>query len=79
MPGEDRVRSDNRGHLFQGSSAQSFAFSCESPPLIVGEPESLPAELLLEDSILFAQIFNRGLLMLVDPASEDRDEELPWL
>jgi hypothetical protein len=47
--------------------------------LIVGEPESLSAELFLKDSILLAQVLNRRLLMLVDPASENRDEELPWL
>jgi hypothetical protein len=29
-----------------------------------------PAELFLEDSILLAQIFNRGLLVLVDPARD---------
>ena len=43
------------------------------------EPEPLSAELVLEDSILLAQIFNRGLLVLVDPTGKDADEELPWL
>jgi hypothetical protein len=32
-----------------------------------------------DDSVLLAQILNRGLPVLIDPTSENRDEELPWL
>lgn len=79
MPGKDRVRSDDCSDLFQRHPAESLALGRESTRLSVCEPESLSAELLLEDSILLAQIPNFGLLVLVDPASKDRDEELPWL
>jgi hypothetical protein len=79
MPAKYGVGCDDGGNLLQRFPAESLALGCESSSLVVGEPESLPAELFLEDSILFAQILNRGLLMLVDLASEDRDEELPWL
>ena len=34
---------------------------------------------LLQDTVLLAQIINRRLLVLVDSVSEDRDQELPWL
>jgi hypothetical protein len=79
MPAEDCVGCDDRGNLLQRSPAQNLALRRESTPLIVGQPEPSPAELFFEDPVLLAQLINRRLLMLVDPASEDRDEELPWL
>jgi len=35
--------------------------------------------LFLEDSVFLAQILDRSLLVLADPASENGEEELPWL
>ena len=70
---------DDARQVFQNSAAQLLAFRREPPSLVVSESESLSAELFLEDSILLAQVLDRRLLMLVDPPSEDRDEELPWL
>jgi len=74
-----RQAHDQVGDLFQGFPAERLAVGRESSTLVVSEPEPLPAELFLEAPVLLAQIFNRRLLVLVDPASEDRDEELPWL
>ncbi|TNF80791.1 MAG: hypothetical protein EP299_02400 [Acidobacteria bacterium] len=69
----------DRGNLLQRSPAESLPLGREPPSLVVSEPESLSTELLLEDSILLAQVLDRRVLMLVDPACEDRDKELPWL
>jgi len=35
--------------------------------------------LFFENSVLLAQILDRSLLVFVDPASENSDEELLWL
>ena len=61
------------------AKAESLALRHEPTSLVVSESKSLSAERFFEDPVLLAQVLDCRLLMLVDPASEDRDEELPWL
>jgi hypothetical protein len=79
VPAKDCVGCNDAGDLAEDPSAELLPLRREPPSLVVGEPEPLSAELLFEDPVLFAQIIDRRLLVFVDPASEDRDEELPWL
>ena len=44
-----------------------------------GSPESSATELLLEDSVLLAEIIDHGFLVPIDPAGHRRNENLPGL
>jgi len=46
-------------------------------PFAVGEAKTPPAELSLQDTVLLNKVVDDLLLMVVDPASEGDDEELP--
>ncbi len=57
--------------------AQDLALGREPTTLIIVEPNSPPAELLTEDSILFPQIVDDLLLLLVHPTGDDHGQQLP--
>jgi len=47
-------------------------------PVVVKE-DSLLRELLSEDAILRDEVLDSVLLSTIDPAREDKEQELPWL
>jgi len=79
VPTENGVGSDERGDLGKRASADGLASHSQSASLIVGQPESSAAELLLEDAILLAEILNDRILLAADPAREGGDQNLPGL
>jgi len=70
MPGQDRVRGDERGNFIQQLTAQGLALRSQPAALIIGKPQALVPELLSEDTILLLEILDRSLLVLVDPARQ---------
>ncbi len=53
-PTKDRVGRDERSDFGEGASSDGFAPHGQSATLIIGQAETLPTELLLEDSVLLA-------------------------
>jgi hypothetical protein len=53
-----------------------FGLRRESAALLIGEPKSLPAELLPQGSVFLLELFDHVLLVSIDPASEDQPQKL---
>ena len=51
----------------------------QSYPLFVGEPKSLSFELLFENTVLFDEIVDDRLLVVVKPADQGNNEEVEGL
>ena len=79
MPTKDGVGSDERSNFGEGPSPNGLAPHGKSSALGVGQPEPSATELLLEDSILLAEIFDDRILLAADPAGQGGDEDLPRL
>ena len=78
VPSEDRVRRHERGHLGQDTSPQSVALGRESTPLVIGQPETPPAQLLFEDAVLLPHVVDDFQLMAIHPAREgDKEDAQP--
>ena len=57
------------------TTAQHLAFHGETPSLVVSEAQSSRAAHRPEDSIFLEQIVNDRLLVSIDPAREQQQEE----
>ncbi len=79
MPAEDGIRSDNGGKLVEHLAAEDLAFDGEPTSLAIVEEYSFLSELLPEYVILSEEVLDGVLLPAVDPASEDQEQQLPWL
>ena len=79
VPTKNGVGSDKRRNFGEGPSPDCFAADCEPPPLIVSQLEPLATELLLEDTVLFLEIFDDCILMAADPAGHGGNKDLPRL
>ena len=78
MPPKDRVRRHDRGDLGQYPVSEGFSFRRQAASLGVVEAKASAPELLLQDSILFAEVLDHGILVAADPPSRGDDEDLPW-
>ena len=76
VPAEDRVRSDDTGHLHQCAPAKSLAAHRKSTALGVCEPKRSGTTLLVEDPILLSEIVDQIFLLAIHPASNGEHEEL---
>jgi len=75
-----RQRNSVSGVTIVATSARSFrpsplAFS-QTPALVVREPQAPLAQLFAKDTILFAQVFDYGILSLLHPSGK-RDHKKP--
>jgi len=75
MPCKQRLRRDDVRDMGQSTSAQLFRPDGKSSPLIVGKVESPVTDLFTKDAILFAEVVDHDLLMLIEPASEPGKKE----
>ena len=78
MPAENRVRRHDRGDRGQDPVSEGLSFRCQATSLGVGQAKTSTPELLLQDSILFAEVLDHGVLFAADPPSGGDDEDLPW-
>ena len=76
VPAENRVRSDDTGHLHQCAPAKSLAAHRKSTALGVCEPKRSGTTLLAEDAILLSEIVDQIVLVTIHPASNGKHEEL---
>ena len=75
MPCKQRLRRDDVRDLGQSTSAQFFRADGKPSPLIVGKVESPVTDLFTKDAILFGEVVDNDLLMLIEPASEAGKKE----
>jgi hypothetical protein len=75
VPAQDRVGRDQAGELAQPATTDEPALYGQASPLVIGEPQAPPAELLAEDAVLLAQEVDDLELAGVDPARHPEDQE----
>ena len=75
MPTQQRARSDDGGDLFEPLQTDFLGLGGQSSALVVVEP-GLLAQLLPEDQDLLLEVFDRVLLIAVDPAGQTDEEQL---
>src|SRR6516165_9095258 len=68
MPGQQSLGRDNRGHLLENLPSQSLGLSGQSAALVIVEPQSLSAQLLAKNSVLFPKVVDQLQLLLVHPS-----------
>jgi hypothetical protein len=54
---------------------EHLSLHSEAAPLVVGEPEPAATALRAEDAVLLEQVVDDRLLLAVDPAREQEEEE----
>jgi hypothetical protein len=74
VPAENGVGRDDRRHLRQTPPAERRAQSGQAPPFVVGEPHALVAEARFQHPVLFAQVLDDLVLLVLEPADKKRDE-----
>jgi len=79
MPAENRLRSHDAGQLLKHLPTEDLAFDSQPPALVVVEQDSFLSELLSGNSILREEVLDSVLLSAVEPAGEDRAQQMPWL
>jgi len=67
MPGQQGLWRHKGCDFSQESPSQSFRFGSQTAMLVVIQPKPLATQLLAENAILFAEVFDRVLLLLVHP------------
>ena len=67
------------GNFAQYSTADNFRFRRQPATLIICKQQSPCAQLLSQDSILFAQLLNGMLLLLIHPPGDGDDDEPKWI
>ncbi len=73
---EFRVGCDDGGDLGEQLAAEDLALRGEPAALVVGQPESLAAKLLLEYAVLFDEVIDDLGLAVVGLAGEGGEEQL---
>lgn len=63
VPAKDGVRRDQRRDVAEYPSAQCLTEHGQPPTLVVGQLETLPAELQFEDAVLLPQVLDGGVLV----------------
>ncbi len=79
MPAQDRVGRHDGRDLFQQLTTEYFSLHRQPPPLVIIQENALFTELLPQDLILGAEVFNRRLLPPIDPASQNDQQQLPGM
>jgi hypothetical protein len=75
IPAQDGVRCDDTRDSRQSAPAKKFAFHGQAAALVVGEVEPSRSVRGAEGSVLLEQVVNNGLLLPVDPAREEENNE----
>ena len=75
VPAQDRVRCHDAGDVRETLPSEGLPFHGESPPLIVGEANASRAVCRAEDPVLLQQVLDDVLLLSIDPAGEQQEQE----
>ena len=79
MPSQDRIRREQRADFLETFATEDLALDCQTTPLVVGEQDAFLAQLLFQHLVFGPQVLDHLLLLLVDPARENDEQELPWM
>src|SRR5688572_1365128 len=79
MPSQQSLWADNGCDLGEYSATQRLCLCRQSPTLIVGESDSPSTKMLSQNTILFDEIVDGVLLVLIDPSREGDQQELEWV
>ena len=79
IPGQNGVRRDDRHDLAGDFPFQGLPLYRQASAFIVGEPNPLPLEHVLQDTVLLLDVGDHVLLLPVDPASQRHKKKLPRL
>ena len=71
MPVEDCVWREQRSNLGERLAPNGLSFHSYSSALVIGQQDSLVAELLFQDSQLCFQTFDFLLLLAINPTGKD--------
>jgi len=74
-PTEECVWRDEGRHSSQPGSTEHLGFAGQVRTLAIGETFRLASELFEENAVFFLKVRDHGLLVLIDPASDDEQEE----
>ena len=75
IPAQDGVRCDDTRDGRQSASAKNLAFHGQAAALVVGDVGPSRSVRGAEDSVLLEQVVNNCLLLSVDPAGEEENNE----
>jgi hypothetical protein len=76
MPAKQRVRSHDGRNLPQPSTAQPIRSDGEPAPILIGQLQASPLQLVVKNAILFDQIPKDFSLFSVQPAGKEREQQL---
>jgi hypothetical protein len=75
IPSQDGVRCDDTRDGRQSAPAKNLAFHGQAAALVVGDMEPSRSVRGAEDSVLLEQVVNNCLLLSVDPAGDEENNE----
>src|SRR5882762_11306007 len=75
IPPQDRVRCDDAGYAREPTAAEDLAFHGQAAALVVREAEPSGSERCAKNPVLLEQVVNDCLLLPVDPAGEEENDE----
>ena len=75
MPGQQGFGRDNRSHLSQKPTAQSFGLGGQSAALVIVEAQSPLPQLFAQHSVLFPKVVDQLRLLLVHAAGHRHQQE----
>ena len=75
VPTQDGVGCHDAGDGREAATAEDLAFHGETASLVVGEAQSSGTVHRAEDTVLLEQVVNDRLLVSIDPAGEQQEEE----
>ena len=78
LPTKDGVRGDDGIDFLQRLATQYLPFDAQAAALVIGKDAFL-TELFFQHLVLGAQALQDFLLMPVDPAGQDQEQQLPRL
>ncbi|MFT5411254.1 MAG: hypothetical protein ACI9NC_003988, partial [Verrucomicrobiales bacterium] len=77
VPAQYRIGSHDGRQFHQRPATESLCFDGQNPSLVVGEEDALAAHSVHQRSDLRILKFDNLLLLTVDQAREDQEEQLP--
>ena len=75
VPPEDGVRGDDARDVAETTPTEGLSLHRQAAPLVVSEPGPAATALRAQDAVLLEQVVDGRLLLAVDPAREQKQEE----
>jgi hypothetical protein len=75
VPTEDRVRAHDARDVPEATPTERLSLHSQAAPLVVSEPEPAATALRAQDAVLLEQVVDDRLLLAVDRAREQKQEE----